>query len=143
MTRSLALVGLCLFGVCRSAVAAEPLEGWDMTKTFTVSVTDGDLRNTPSWRGEGNPPLSARKAIRLLTPVKESLIHDEKGFHPWRLSRLSLKQGDRVSDKWYWVACYEAWVDVRGAGGTGGPLTLYLVVLMDGHVVTPVVTRNR
>jgi hypothetical protein len=141
--RSLAAVGICLLVILRCAAAAEPLEGWDMTKTFTITVTDADLRNTPSWSGEGNPPLSARKVIRLLTPVKESLIHNEKGYHPWRLSRLGLKQGDQAPGKWYWVACYEAFVDVAGGGQTGGPLTLYLVVLMDGRVLKPVVTQGR
>ncbi len=143
MVRSLAVVGICLLVILRSTVASEPLEGSDMTKTFTITVTDTDLRNTPSWSGEGNPPLSARKAIRLLTPVKESLIHNEKGFHTWRLSRLGLKQGEQAPGKWYWVARYEAFVDAPVGGQTGGPLTLYLVVLMDGRVVKPVVTQDK
>jgi hypothetical protein len=143
MTRFLAILGICVLSGSRAAIAAEPLEGYDSTKSFTITVTDADLRNTPSWTGADNPPLSARKAIRLLTPVKESLVHNEKGFHPWRLSSLSLRQGDQVPDRWYWVATYEAWVEYRGGGATGGPYTLYLVVLMDGRVLHPVVTAKR
>jgi hypothetical protein len=94
MTRLLlASAGICFLSLARGAVSAEPLEGWDSTKTFTITVTDAQLRNTPSWNGEGNPPLSARRAIRLLTPVKESLVHKEQDFKPWRLSSLSLKRG--------------------------------------------------
>jgi hypothetical protein len=142
MLRSFPLVAVVLLCLVRGAFAGEPLEGWDSTNTFTVTVTDADLRNTPSWTGSGNPPLSARKATRLLTPVEESLVHKEKDFKPWRLSTLSLKQGEQTPDQWYWVATYEAWYDGRAPGGTGGPYTLYLVVLMDGRVIKPVVRKG-
>jgi len=142
MIRYFALVAVALLSLVRGAVAGEPLEGWDSTKTFTIAVTDADLRTTPSWTGTGDPPLSARKAIRLLTPVKESLVHNEKDFKTWRLSSLSLKQADQVPDEWYWVATYEAWYDLKSGFATGGPYTLYLVVLMDGRVIKPVVDRR-
>lgn len=137
MKRSFPLVAALLLCLARGAGAGEPLEGWDSTNNFTLTVTDTDLRNTPSWTGTGNPPLSARKAIRLLTPVKDSLVHKEKGFKPWRLESISLKQGDHVPNKWYWLATYEAWIEPQGGFGTGGPYTLYLVVLMDGRVIKP------
>jgi hypothetical protein len=135
----LAAAGIFFVGLARAALPAEPLLGWDSTSTFTTSVTDAELRDTPSWNGEGNPPLSARKAMRSLTPVKDSLVHNEKEFKPWRLSSLSLKQSDRSPNKWYWCACYESFVDFKGGFATGEPHTLYLIVLMDGHVLKPTV----
>lgn len=84
---------------------------------------------------EENPPVSASKAIRLATKVKESLVKDNERCH-WRMRSIDLQECG--GDYWYWVATYEAMF--QGARATSGPpIQLRLIVLMDGTAITPAI----
>jgi hypothetical protein len=67
-------------------------------------------------------------------------VKDARGWK-WEFQSLGLKQSPRSPLKWHWVAYYQEY-PVEGALG-GAPPDLFVVVLMDGTVVKPVVkARN-
>ena len=99
-------------------------------KQIVVTVTHAALEKSPSWGVDAdNPPLPARKALKLADEMKDSLVKDKDGYR-WALRSLSLKQMD--DEKWIWLVEY--WLAGTYAGV---PPTLTLAVLMDGTVVKP------
>jgi hypothetical protein len=107
------------------------------SKQYSVTVSSDALENSPSWKDDAeNPPLSAKKAIKLATEMKDSLVKDSKDFK-WSLESTSLRPAS--GDKWYWLVSYEA--RFQGAGSTGVPHNLRLIVLMDGKVIKPEVRK--
>lgn len=108
------------------------------SKKYNVSVTSDALEKSPTWKEDDeNPPLPARKAIRLANEMKDSLVTDSKDFK-WKLQNASLQPAD--AGKWYWLVHYDA--EFQG-GSTGRPDNLRLVVLMDGTVIKPVIKDQR
>jgi hypothetical protein len=103
------------------------------SKQYWVTIPREALDKSPSWNDDAdNPPLSARKAIKLATQMKDSLVKDSKDFK-WVLSTASLEPvGD---DKWFWLINFEA--QFQGGLLDGHPHFLRLVVLMDGTVIKP------
>jgi hypothetical protein len=108
------------------------------SKNYTITISREALANSPAWKDDQeNPPLSARKAIKLANETKDSLVKDSKDYK-WKLRDAALTPaGD---EKWYWVIYYEA--EFRGGASTGTPHFLRLVVLMDGKVVKPEVRKD-
>jgi hypothetical protein len=85
--------------------------GTDFNDTYTVNVTRAALQRTPSWNKQtANPPLSARKSIKLATDFKNSFVKDAPDWK-WRFESIGLRHGGSVGavDKWYWVALYREW----------------------------------
>jgi hypothetical protein len=109
-----------------------------ISANYTVTVTHEALANSPSWKkDEENPPLSARKAIKLANEMKDSLVKDSENYK-WKLDGATLKSaGD---EKWYWLIRYEA--EFQG-NLIGQPPFLNLVVFMDGKVVKPEVKKDQ
>jgi hypothetical protein len=107
-------------------------------KRYVVTISQPALDESPEWDAEAdNPPLGARKALKLATDMKNSLVEDSEKFK-WRLESLSLKPVP--SGKWYWLANYEAWPRGQFEGRTE---RLRLVVLMDGTAIQPEVMNIR
>lgn len=109
-------------------------------KRYISTVTWKEINAAPKWGpDDDNPPVSARKAIKLATKVKDSLVKDDRHYQ-WRLDSVELHYWG--GDNWYWVATYQAYF--KGPGGsTGPPIMLRLVVLMDGTAVKPDVINLR
>jgi len=143
MLRSfIAVVAILAQCSCLSADDEATFVGTDFDDTYTVTVTLGDLQKTPSWitRTE-NPPLTARKAMKRATDFKNTFVKDAPGWK-WRFAYIGLRHAATAgaSEKWYWVAHYKEYPTHGGLGGA--PPDLYVVVLMDGTVVKPVVKKR-
>lgn len=111
-------------------------------KVYGVTVTDTTLKKSPSWKDDvDEPPLPARKAIELADEAKNALVKDTKQW-AWRLESLGLRRRIPRSgpEKWYWLARYETQLLDGGLGGR--PFDLYVVVLMDGTVLSPVALKK-
>ena len=77
-------------------VRAEPISGvtyhsYAPSKHYKVTITTQALEKSPAWKGDAeNPPLSASKAIKLATDLREKLEQDTKEYK-WRLGSASLR----------------------------------------------------
>jgi hypothetical protein len=97
---------------------------------YVVTITKETLKKTPSWdENNGNPPLSAKKAMKAANWMKESLVKGDKDYE-WRFDSCQLTPGG--DDKWYWVVRYDALPQFSGGGVFP---VLKVVVLMDGSVI--------
>jgi hypothetical protein len=107
-------------------------------KQYKVTISEEALKKSPAWQSDAeNPPLSARKAIKLANEMKDSLVQDSKGYK-WELQSASLEPAD--DDKWYWLINYEAH---KPGLSNRRPDNLRVAVLMDGTVVKPEVKDNK
>ncbi len=113
-------------------------------KCYIFEITPEMLDKSPSWDEQAdNPPLSAGKAIRLATSLKNRLVKDSKDFK-WRLISATLDHtwgsGSDAAKKWWWSVRFEA--RFRG-DETGRPNHLEVLVLMDGTVIEPKIEDDR
>ena len=107
---------------------------------YTVSLNHAAIQKTPDWSGdEENPPISARKAAKLATEMKDSLAKGTKASN-WKLSSLSLM---KIEGKWLWTATFtpgdeELLDELRHSTDFQDDFPqLTLPVLMDGTVIKP------
>jgi hypothetical protein len=109
--------------------------GGSQEGTFKVTVTPAMLKATPSWKpSAADPPLSARRAIKLADRCIGSIMKKRKKFR-WDLESISLLSGSAASDdKWFWIARYVENPTAGGTGATGTEPDFYVAVLMDGTV---------
>jgi hypothetical protein len=106
-------------------------------KRYEVTVPNALLEKTPKWDGaDENPPLSAKKALEAANKMKDSLVSDTKGIK-WVLESLALAPS--AGARWYWTATYRA-ACAPGYGASGPPITLTLVILMNGTAIQPKVS---
>jgi hypothetical protein len=127
-----ALTLLLLLALPR-AVDAENFDGHAFGKSYAVAVTGEELKKTPPWdesRVE-NPPVSARRALKLATDFRQTLIPGHADWE-WHLGYLGLRQ---TEGRWYWLALFNAFP--RHAFLEGVAPDLYVAILMDGTVVKP------
>jgi len=111
---------------------AQTHESYGIGKRYIVTISEEALRKSPAWDADAeNPPLSARKALKLADEKKAKLVQDSKS-RKWELQAIALMPGG--DDKWYWLVHYEARPRV---GGTGINPFLRLAVLMNGTVIDP------
>jgi hypothetical protein len=137
MSRFLAAAVAVVF-LASAARAEITLWSYAFAKKYTVTIIDEALKKSPAWENDAeNPPLSAKKAIKLANEIKDSLVKDSKDFK-WKLRSASLEPAGE--DKWYWLINYEA--QFQGFS-SGIPNHLRLVVLMDGTVVKPEVKDDK
>jgi hypothetical protein len=101
-------------------------------KQYWVTISRNALEKSPSWSEDSdNPPLAAKKAIKLANEMRDTLVNDTKDYK-WIIRDVSLvPDGD---GKWYWLVNYEARFPFMASGV---PPNLRLVVLMDGTVIRP------
>ena len=118
------------------------LVGQAFGKKYIVTVTDAAIQKTPDWDDDAeNPPVSAKKALKLATAMKDSLVKDSDKFK-WEMRSLSLME---IEGKWLWTATFLAMK--QGALSEPVPVSegeedlnhLSLAVLMDGTVIKPVI----
>ncbi len=105
-------------------------------------VRDQDLVNSPAWDDSAeNPPVSAKRAVKLASAVKDSLVSDLERWE-WELESTALK---KHGDKWYWIVRYQAHLKDGHARTTkrkwDAPKNiapfLDVPVLMDGTAIKP------
>jgi hypothetical protein len=99
-------------------------------KYQTSLSLDATLRSSQWNSDDDNPPVSARKAIKLATAALKTVAHDTSDWR-WSLDSISLEH-DSDQDKWFWEANFYA----PGSGRSQDYLVIF--VLMDGSVIKPV-----
>src|SRR5260370_32794682 len=136
MSRSLpSLVTLVLAALPLPAEVSFPGLVLSIDKYYYVRITDEAFQKSPAWSAEAeNPPLSARKAVRLANERRAKLVPDTKD---WKWKLMSIQLCPHHDDRWYWIVEYVEWP--RTGGIQGMPGYLKLAVLMDGTVVEPTV----
>ena len=108
------------------------------SKQYCFTITDDALKAAPIWSEDAdNPPLPARKAIKLATILKNELVKDTEKFK-WKLESCSLEPAG--NSKWYWFITFFA--HYQGFS-SGVPNHLQLIVLMDGTVIRPTIKNQR
>jgi hypothetical protein len=116
----------------------EEMAGYAFGKSYTISVTREALRRAPAWdESAENPPLSARRALKLATECQRALVAAPADWE-WHLMYLGLRQNN---GRWYWLANFEAYPTRHAFDGVAP--NLYVAVLMDGTVVKPVIRNKR
>lgn len=126
---------ICVVG----KVAAQDLGSYAFGKQYVVSINENVISRTPDWEpDDDNPPLAAKKAIKLATQMKDTLVNDDDDFK-WRLESAALEPWRNGTNKWYWVVTYNA--KFQGAS-SGQENFLRLIVLMDGTVMKPKISRE-
>jgi hypothetical protein len=142
MSRVLIAISVCaLFPDCDRAEAGATFVGWTDGKRYTVIVTDDRLKKTASWdTKESNPPLSARDAMKHAVALEKTLLK-ESGNKTWELESLALTPNEQGSgvEKWYWVAHFSVRKELTASSGP--PPDIYIVVLMDGTVIKPIIAE--
>jgi hypothetical protein len=125
------LVAILLVTAPKS-IDADAITGHAFGKTYTIVVGEEDLKKGPAWdQAAENPPLSARRALKLATDSRKATIPGHAEFE-WQLRYLGLRESE---GRWYWLADFHAFP--RHGSWTGIPPELYVAVLMDGTVVKP------
>jgi hypothetical protein len=123
-----------------SPCPAQTYYSYAFGKQYAFKITTEMLAKSPSWpENSDNPPLPARKAIRLATALKDRLVKDSEAFK-WHLVSAQLERNWGLktdTGKWWWLINFEA--HVRVGGQSGRPINLRVVVLMDGTVIEPTI----
>jgi hypothetical protein len=108
-----------------------------LEKTVVVEVTDTTIERAPAWHPKDeNPPVSARRALKLATELKDTLVKDSEDRR-WKFQSASLQKTLR-GEHWYWLVTF--WGVYHPSGGR--PIELQLVVLMDDTAVKPIVKER-
>jgi hypothetical protein len=132
---------LVVFPVANDDRGVIEIHSYALGKHYIVAVTQKQLDKSPIWKDDAeNPPLSARKAMKLTATMKDNLVKDTDRL-VWKQEGASLEEaGD---NRWYWLISYRASDPRPGTGSTGQPPTLRLIVLMDGTVIEPQVSKDK
>ncbi len=126
MNRYLLAIILVVSFYC-SLKADEPYATYVLGQHRVVSIPEKALRASPSWAENAeNPPLSARKAIKLAKVVS--------GSKELKLKLESVSLTPAGDEKWYWLITYTG-TYLSPEGYFGNPVTIDRVVLMDGTVM--------
>jgi hypothetical protein len=142
--RTIVLVALCAgFSPGLLAGERETYTGYTFGKSFDVTISEQDFKNSPAWdQHADNPPLPAQKALKLATAAKDTLVHDSKTWK-WRPTELTLTNFGSREDarKWYWAVRYRAdhAPDPALVGSAGVIPELTVIVRMDGTIMQPTV----
>lgn len=119
-------------------------------------ITNEDLKKTPPWKAsEPNPPVSAARAIREATMVKDAFVREVKQLRgttlsgrAWSLAWVDLCPVRKV-DRWVWQVWFASPKKVPEGFSPAGPGPfddlwlptrydcLVITVLMDGRVLKP------
>jgi hypothetical protein len=119
-------------------VAGKGMASYADGKCFYIGIRNEDLIKTPAWaRDAGNPPVSAKKAIAIADATRRSLVNDGKGYK-WEVVDARLYQ-DTVVERWYWQVEFKP--DVNQVEPSGVDSNLVLVVLMDGTILKPAISK--
>jgi len=102
-------------------------------KVYWVTATVAALDKAPVWKDDAaNPPLSARKAIKLADEARGRRFKDPD---EWEWRRALVELCDAGKGRWYWSVRYQAYY--KGIVYFLRLPEIYLLVLMDGTVVEP------
>lgn len=107
-------------------------------KDWISTITDDALRRSPSWdTNSENPPVSAKKAMKLSREVAERIAKDDKALEGWecQLDGATLRKS-ADGKHWFWNVRY-IWTDRLAANGNGVPPHANIIVLMDGKAIEP------
>jgi hypothetical protein len=108
--------------------------------TYEVHVRDEDLLKAPEWKADAdNPPVSARKAIRLASQAKDTLVKDTP-MYKWEFAKADLCL-DQDTQRWYWLILFEG--RLRNGEAEEDAPTRLIGVLMNGTVLKPTLDKPR
>ena len=103
-------------------------------KIYRSSFSRAEIAASPKWLGkDDNPPLSARKALKLAQSTFDKTALPKYGdlvVQLWEATLMWL--GD---DKWVWRVRYHWHVPKGFSSGPGSDF--YVLILMDGTVASP------
>ncbi len=103
--------------------------GYGERKRFDYSFDTPRLAATPEWKSDQeNPPLSPRKAEKLAMMKIQALLKKSKCWH--RAEIVLQDSGDERH--WFYVIKYD-----RDGGSVPQPVSMVVVVLMDGTIPEP------
>lgn len=130
----------CLSVICHAANAGDVVYcSYAFGKKYEVTLSKDAVERTPVWRDDAeNPPLSARKAIKLADALRTKLVQDGKKYK-WKRKSAAI-QFLPASNQCVWEVDYEPEFQIDFSGI---PPELHLFVLMDGTVVQPVISDYR
>lgn len=101
-------------------------------KAFESKVSSDVVAKTPTWSPEAeNPPLSARRAIRVARKQMEALVHNPS---VWRLDTIQLLD---MGDHLHWMYIVEFERQYPPDFAVYGDHSLRILVLMNGVAITP------
>jgi hypothetical protein len=132
------IVPLFVLTLAPSWCSGQDFSSYADGRRFRIVISSAQIKKAPEWRAdEENPPLSARKAIKLANALKERLVKDDDDYK-WVLESVRLTP---TEEGWFWMVAYES--QKLRSGFSSGPKTgLRLAVLMDGTVPEPTVTKQ-
>jgi hypothetical protein len=110
------------------------------TNHYSFQVGWTAIDKTPIWReGDDQPPLAARKALRLARAELSKLL---KNGERWRLDTVGLSPMIGHDGHWVYLVCF---YPPAPPGGLEEGIIEYLTipVLMDGIVLEPKISRWR
>jgi len=108
--------------------AGEVWTSYYETNRYDFTVSETELAKAPVWNEtDDDPPLSARKALRLARAALSEFVSDSKA---WKFDSLSLREGR--DGHWVYLVSFE----LIPAGGGRVP-TISIPVLMTGVAVKP------
>jgi hypothetical protein len=106
---------------------------------YQIYINDEDLLKAPEWKSDAeNPPVSTRKAIRLASQAKETLVKDTPVYN-WKFAEAALRL-DQTGQRWYWLILFERRLR-NGDAEADAPKRL-IGVLMDGTVLKPTLDNS-
>lgn len=126
------------------ALGSTSFQAYVNGKTYETRVPIEALARTPKWNDtDENPPLSARKAMKLAgdkAPEFQAIwsLTGLENRWEWHTNGARLCRSGPVD--WCWVFSYVA----RSKTGTttGTPMAFRMIVLMDGTVFGPEIVKD-
>ena len=99
------VLAVLLIGTLPRVMLGEAHIGHAFGKQYAVVVTGEELKKAPVWdQSAENPPLSARKALNLVTDFIKTVKPGRANFE-WRLEHIALR---KTEGYWYWLAYFSA-----------------------------------
>lgn len=108
-------------------------------KVYRTAATRAALDKAPVWKDDAdNPPLAARKAIKLADDARGRAFKDTDD---WEWRRDTVELCDLGGGRWYWSVRYRAYY--KGIVHILRLPEVHFVVLMDGTVAEPSVVEGK
>jgi hypothetical protein len=134
----LAVGGVLAMGPVHAQNSAASFSSYYKGNRYDFNITQERLNRIPSWPAtEANPPLSPRKAMAVAVAYLPKLVEDAG---KWHQDEVTLTQvGHR--DKWVYVVKFSGPLPPGVMDGMVPQMRL--VVLMNGEIVVPVISKER
>lgn len=134
----LAVGALLVTGSVRAQDNTSSFSSYYKGNRYDFNITQAQLNGTPSWSAlSANPPLAPRRAMALATAYLPKLVEEAGKWHQDEVALTKVGSGD----KWVYVVKFSGF---HPPNVVDGPVpVMRLVVLMNGEVVVPVISKER